>query len=94
MSPNISKLVRICVSILNEPEMNHAATAEIVSDPWILDYSAAGSPGVVRVRVGVQIMKYCSGYCGVIRCTTGISMVPKAKTTSSQRHKSCDIATH
>ena len=39
-------------------------------------------------------MKYCSGYCGVIRCTTGISMVPKAKTTLSQRQKACDIAAH
>ena len=74
--------------------MNHAATAKIVSDPWILDYSASGSHGVVMVRVGGQIMKHCSGSRGVILCTTGITMVPKANTKSSQRQQACAIAAH
>ena len=39
-------------------------------------------------------MKHCCGSYGVIRCTTGIAMVPKANTTSSQRQKSCAIAAH
>ena len=74
--------------------MKHVATAKIVSDPWIPDYPATGSHGVVMVRVRGQIMKHCSGSRGLILCTTGIAMVPKAKTTSSQRQKACDIAAH
>ena len=46
--------------------MKDVSTANIFSDPWILDYYAAGSHGVVRVRVGGQIMKHCSGSRGVI----------------------------
>ena len=66
MSPNNSKIVRICVSIFNELEMKHVATAEIVSDPWIIDYSADGSHGLVRVRVGGHKMKHCSVSRGLI----------------------------
>ena len=39
-------------------------------------------------------MKHCSGYRGVIRCTTGIEMVQKAKTTSIQSQQDCAIFTY
>ena len=88
------KTVRIRVSIFNEPEMKDAATAEIVSDTWMIYYSASGSHEEVMVRVGGKIMKHCSGSRGVILCTTVIEMVPKANTTLSQIQQSCDIAAH
>ena len=39
-------------------------------------------------------MKHCSVSHEVIRFKTGIEMVPKSKTTSSQRQKACAIVAH
>ena len=46
------------------------------------------------VRVGGNRMKHYSCSRGVILCTTGIEMVPKANTTLSQIQQSCAIAAH